>query len=166
MSPPGRPEGEYRSAKHEGSPVRLPGRRRALLGTIALLVSGLVAAPVAVAQDARSSAAQKAAREWLAFADDRNATAAWNAAGAKFRNTLPAQRWMQTLQAQRAPYGALVQRTVVATQFTRSTPRQPPGDYAVLLFRTAFAKKTGATETVTLEREPDGVWRVVGYVIN
>jgi len=140
--------------------------RRMLLGAAAFLAAGQLGLPAAFAQDARSSAAQKAAREWLAFTDDRNATAAWNAAGAKFRNTLPAQRWMQTLQAQRAPFGPLVQRTVVATQFTKARPGQPPGDYAVLLFRTAFAKKTGANETVTLEREPDGVWRVVGYVIN
>jgi hypothetical protein len=26
MSPPGRPKGEYRSAKHEGTPVSAPGR--------------------------------------------------------------------------------------------------------------------------------------------
>ena len=140
--------------------------RRALLGAAALLASGLLGLPAASAQDARSSAAQKAARDWLAFADDRNATAAWNAAGAKFRNTLPAQRWMQTLMAQRAPFGPLVQRTVMATQFTKAPPGQPPGDYAVLLFRASFAKKTGAVENVTLELEPDGVWRVIGYVIN
>jgi hypothetical protein len=26
MSPPGRPKGEFRSAQHEGTPVRPPGR--------------------------------------------------------------------------------------------------------------------------------------------
>ena len=140
--------------------------RRALLGAAALLASGLLGLPAASAQDARSSAAQKAARDWLAFADDRNATSAWNTAGAKVRATLPAQRWMQTLMAQRAPFGPLVQRTVMATQFTKAPPGQPPGDYAVLVFRTTFAKKTGAVENVTLELEPDGVWRVIGYVIN
>jgi hypothetical protein len=32
MSPKGRPEGEYRSAKHEGTPVSAPGRpKRELL---------------------------------------------------------------------------------------------------------------------------------------
>jgi Protein of unknown function (DUF4019) len=34
-----------------------------------------------------------------------------------------------------------------------------------VLFRTAFEKKTDAAETVTLEREPDGKWRVIGYTI-
>jgi hypothetical protein len=31
MSPPGRPKGEYRSAKHEGTPVSAPGRSKALI---------------------------------------------------------------------------------------------------------------------------------------
>ena len=31
MSPPGRPKGEYRSAKHEGTPVSVPGRSQALI---------------------------------------------------------------------------------------------------------------------------------------
>jgi hypothetical protein len=41
----------------------------------------------------------------------------------------------------------------------------PAGDYAVLLFRTAFERQTVAGETVTLEREKDGRWRVIGYFI-
>ena len=32
-------------------------------------------------------------------------------------------------------------------------------------FRTAFANKVAGRETVTPEREPDGAWRVAGYVV-
>ncbi len=31
VSTPGRPKGEYRSAKHEGTPVSAPGRSQALI---------------------------------------------------------------------------------------------------------------------------------------
>jgi hypothetical protein len=31
MSPPGRPKGEYRRAKPEGTPMSAPGRARALI---------------------------------------------------------------------------------------------------------------------------------------
>jgi hypothetical protein len=37
---------------------------------------------------------------------------------------------------------------------------------ALAQFRTTFAKKTDTRETVTLEHEADGAWRVVGYVIH
>ena len=39
------------------------------------------------------------------------------------------------------------------------------GEYASLVFRTSFANQADARETVTLERESDGAWRVVGYFI-
>jgi len=49
---------------------------------------------------------------------------------------------------------------------TRQIPGAPDGDYALLEFRTSFAKKTNSRETVTLEREADDTWRVIGYFIH
>ncbi len=40
----------------------------------------------------------------------------------------------------------------------------PPHGYEVVKFRTRFANKAEALETVTLDRE-DGSWRVVGVTI-
>jgi hypothetical protein len=40
----------------------------------------------------------------------------------------------------------------------------PPHGYEVVKFRTRFANKADAVETVTLDRE-DGGWRVVGVTI-
>ncbi len=33
------------------------------------------------------------------------------------------------------------------------------------MFRAEFANRADVVETLTLEREPDGVWRVVGYLM-
>ena len=82
-----------------------------------------------------------------------------------FKSALPRDRWADSLHKARDPLGALAQRTVLSTTFATSFPGAPDGNYAIVLFRTSFAKKTDATETVTLEREADGAWRVVGYVI-
>lgn len=147
--------------------INHPSRgRRGLLRAVAILAFGLVALPAAQAQDAQSSSAQRAAREWLALIDAHNVNAAWRSAGAKFKRTLSAQRWAQTLNAQREPLGPMVQRTLVSTRFSKAPQGKAPGDYAVIVFRTTFAKRNAASETVTVEREADGVWRVVGYVIN
>ena len=35
----------------------------------------------------------------------------------------------------------------------------------MVVFRTEFGLRDMATETVTLEREADGNWRVVGYLM-
>jgi hypothetical protein len=78
---------------------------------------------------------------------------------------MTADGWAAALQRVRAPLGALEQRTVVSTRFADALAGFPAGDYAIVVFRTSFAKTTAAQETVTLERDKDGAWRVVGYSI-
>jgi hypothetical protein len=137
-------------------------RRRVLAGLLG--VAALAATPV-LAQDPRASVVAAAARDWLALIDRGDAKAARDRAAVKFREAAPEDRWAKALAAQRGPRGSVVQRTLASTRFEKGFPGAPEGEYAVLAFRTAFAKEAGGTETVTLEREADGVWRVVGYSI-
>jgi hypothetical protein len=141
-------------------------RRSALRAAFALVAAAAgIASGLASAQDPRNSAVQGVARRWLALTDRLDANASWEAAGAKFKQKLPASRWAAALAAQRKPLGALVQRAVTATRFTPAPQGMPVGEYAVVQFRASFANRTGADETVTLEHEADGAWRVVGYTI-
>jgi hypothetical protein len=117
------------------------------------------------AQDPASTTVQHVARDWLAFTDRGDGGASWDGAARQFKNAITRDRWVESLQKVRAPFGALAQRTVLSTTFATSFPGAPDGNYAIVLFRTSFEKKTDASETVTLEREADGAWRVVGYVI-
>ena len=112
----------------------------------------------------RSALAQNAARDWLALADRLDGAASWNTAGARFRDAMPADRWTAALKQVREPLGALAARAVESTQFAKSFPGLPDGDYAIVVFRASFANRAVARETVTLEREGER-WRVVGYSI-
>jgi hypothetical protein len=126
---------------------------------------GAVSAGRALAQDPRASAAQKAALSWLALADAGNSTGSWQAAGKLFQNAITSDQWGDALKKVRPPLGAAVERSMLSTQFTTTFQGAPDGEYALLVFRTSFANKTDSRETVTLVREPDGVWRVIGYYI-
>lgn len=64
----------------------------------------------------------------------------------------------------RKPFDETQQRTVPSTKRVRKLPGQPEGDYALVGFRTSWAKKAIGRELVTLEHE-GGRWRVIGYVI-
>ena len=76
-----------------------------------------------------------AAAAWLALVDRGDADASWQAAGASFRAAATASDWAGKLQAARAPLGPLTSRMLAVV------------------------------ETLTLVREDDGQWRVVGYFI-
>ena len=139
--------------------------RRKILAVAAVgLVSAIGVAP-ASAQDPRGTAAQKEALTWLALTDRDDAAASWRASGKKFQSAITADKWAEALRQVRPPLGALVERSVQSTQITKNIPGAPDGDYALLVFRTSFARKTDSSEHLTLEREADGAWRVIGYLI-
>src|SRR6266581_6276814 len=136
----------------------LPRRAWRLLALICL---AWLVADGALAQDPQATAAQAAAREWLAVTDRSDAQASWNAAGKKFQSAMPATGWAVALAKARTPFGSVKSRTIFKTDFRKSFPGVPDGDYALIVYVTSFANKLGSQETLTLEREPDGKWRVI-----
>jgi hypothetical protein len=135
-------------------------RRAFVACCLAWLASG-----AAVAQDPNASAAQAAARDWLALTDRVDAQASWSAAGKKFQAAMPVSGWADALKKTRAPLGALKSRSIFKTSFQKSFPGVPDGEYALIIYTSSYANKADGRETVTLEREPDRKWRVVGYFI-
>jgi len=158
-----RGEAEGRSKRRRAiapRPARISISRRRFAAAFAVCA---VIAP-SLAQDPRTTSAQLAARQWLTFADSLDAATSHQRSGAKFKTAMPLSAWTAALRRERETRGAVLGRTMVSTGFRGNIPGQPEGDYVLILFRTQFAKGVGS-ESVTLEREGDGVWRVVGYVI-
>jgi len=135
----------------------------------ALLCAALVTAAwpsLALGQDPRATAANRAALDWLAFIDRDDAEGSYKAASAIFRGAADADRWKRALDAERADLGAFVSRSRVQTQFHTELPGIPEkGDYVVLVYRSSFAKRTVVSERVTVARDADGTWRVAGYSV-
>ena len=109
--------------------------------------------------------AERAAREWLALADAGDAAGTWSASASLFQRAVPADVWTRSLEAARAPLGAVVGRALRAGRAVTELPGAPDGDYVVLEFDSEFEHKRTAVETVTPMREGDGRWRVSGYFI-
>ena len=145
----------------------MPGVSLRTRGAVALLGAALLLSGFASAQDPRASAAQVAAKQFLMFTDRGDAKTSWNAAGKQFQNGITELRWVNALAQVRTPVGAVVERGLLSTEFLRTfAGATREGDYVIVQYRTSFAKLTGARESLTLEREADGVWRVIGYVIS
>jgi hypothetical protein len=138
-------------------------RRRMAMAVLA--VAALIVAGNAAAQDPRAGLAQVAARDWLAKADKLDAPSSYAAAGSKFREPVTLAQWSGAISQARAPLGEVLQRTLVETSFDKVNDGGAEFEVVMLRFRTAFAKRPEAGEVMTLEREADGVWRVIGYEI-
>jgi len=59
----------------------------------------------------------------------------------------------------------VLDRATVKTSFQKTFPGVPEGEYALVSYATRFANTLQGHETVTLEREADGNWRVLGYFV-
>ncbi|MGH8713398.1 MAG: DUF4019 domain-containing protein [Casimicrobiaceae bacterium] len=133
--------------------------------TILALGACLLCAGHLAAQGPRQSLVQETAREWLAATDRGDAAQSWKSAGQQFRHAISAAQWAQSLRKVRPPLGAVQERTLLSTKFSKTIPGAPDGDYALVVFRSRFEHKALSQETIVLQREADGVWRVTGYTI-
>lgn len=114
---------------------------------------------------ATNDAAQGAAESWVGLVDGAQYAESWQAAASFFRNAVPQQKWVEAAQTARSPLGPVKSRAVKSSTATKTLPGAPDGEYVVLQFNAAFEKKAAALETITVLREPDGQWRVVGYFV-
>jgi DNA-binding CsgD family transcriptional regulator len=171
------------TADQVGAPTPGAERNRSLIltGVLMTLALGLLAlttlpftttapstatpAPTQVAfQDAESDPVNpevvNAARAFLSLIEQKRWEDSYAATGTAFRKLNTLQVWSQVSEEVHARYGSTVSRTLLSQQ---NLPA-PPAGYEVVKFRTVYANKQQAVETVTLDRE-DGKWVVVGVTV-
>lgn len=127
-------------------------------------MAGLGMALMALGARADPSDANAAALAWLALVDHGAYAESWTKAGSLFRSHGAAPDWAGKIGPTRQPLGAVIARSLTHQTATASLPGAPDGVYEILEFKTRFAKKAGALETVVLARERNG-WKVDGYFL-
>lgn len=103
----------------------------------------------------------EAARQWLSLVDQERWDESWNETGQAFKELNTSEKWASVSEQVRPPLGAVLSRTAIRQEGVPA----PPYGYEMVKFRTSFANKAEAVETVTLVREGSD-WRVVGYWIS
>lgn len=120
-------------------------------------------APSPHAQD--EEAARERAKAWLALLDAGQYAESWDAAADLFKASMTQERWAGAAEGARSPLGALTSRELRAAEYKTSLEGAPEGEYVVVHFDSAFAQKPKAREIVTLTKQADGSWHVVGYFV-
>ena len=142
----------------------MQGRRSAPISLVLGLVFAAMPA-LAAPPESREEAARKAAESWLALVDAGQYGQSWDEAAAFFKSKVPREKWEQMVASVRGDLGEFQSREFLAMQYTKELPGAPDGEYVVIQFRAAYAKKKSAIETVTPMLDADGRWRVSGYFV-
>jgi hypothetical protein len=119
--------------------------------------------------DDRDVAAERAAigsaTDWLTLIDEGKLQESWDTAAPFLRDRVPRPNWLDSGNAIRAALGNRVVRRQVAVMETDTVGSAPPGRYVVVEYRSKFAQRPDAFESVTTMLCDDGKWRVAGYSV-
>ena len=117
-----------------------------------------------VSQGKPEELAVASAEQWLKIIDADNYDKGWVYASEYLKNAVTKDFFKQSLQGVRSPLGSMKTRVLDSAQYTTSLPGSPDGEYVVMKYKTEFAKKANAVETLIFKKE-DGHWKVAGYYI-
>lgn len=106
-----------------------------------------------------------AAETWLKLVDKGAFGLSWAGAGKVFKSSVSQGHWDNLAAAVRTPLGPVVRRKLSEHKFLTRLDGMPDGLYLMLRYQTEFEKKAAAVETLTLAKEDDGFFRVIGYFI-
>jgi hypothetical protein len=109
--------------------------------------------------------AMAAAESWLAKVDAGGYAQSWKEASTSFQQAVTPEKWEAMLGPVRGQTGNLIARKMRSATYTRKLADAPDGEYVVSVFDSRFEKIPHAVETVTSTKEPDGQWKVAGYLV-
>ena len=164
--------GDDRSAESDGEATGNSAHRSILAGVFIMLIltaAALFLAPATVQNDKAGGTAQSqpsdarvenAARTWLELVDEGEWEASYEATASSFRQANTLKLWTDTAQEVQTGLGATLSREYIGQDDVPS-----PQGIIIVKFRTDFANRAGALETISLVRE-GGTWKVAGLYVS
>jgi hypothetical protein len=125
----------------------------------------------AAADDSRHAEAESAALAaigpWLALVDRGDYSQSWQAAASVLRGNYERRDFIQSLNETRKPLGPVKSRELVSKVYAASlsVPGAPKGLVVTAQYKTSFAAKPAATETIMSMPDKDKKWRVWAYYV-
>jgi serine/threonine protein kinase len=111
------------------------------------------------------------AKSWQAIVDSGKYAESWEKAADSFQRSISREEWVARLEKVRRPLGKVISRKVRSITYSpysrkvRSLKDAAVGMRLEQKFNTSFDGLLAAVETMTCSKQPDGSWRVSGYLI-
>jgi hypothetical protein len=121
--------------------------------------------PVVKSNPDAEQKAVAAAEPWLALVDKAEYAQAWENSASLWKDKLERREFVKAVGDMRKPLGKMTSRQLDSKQFAMSMDRFPAGQYVVLQYKTTFANKKSANETVVSMLDKDKKWRVLDYFV-
>jgi hypothetical protein len=129
------------------------------LGLIAFLAGSLLSCEK---PKEKEELAIQAAESWLSLVDEEKYPESWEGLAGLFKKDIKKEEWINDLNRFRKPLGKLVGRKL---QHESSSSEASVGEYLIFQYETSFENKKSVVEAVSVIKDNDGNWRILGYSI-
>ena len=133
-------------------------------GTATLLVGlGLALGACSESNPEAERSAYEATKPWIALMDKGDYEKCWDEAAPWFRDKVGSRdMWIAKAHETRDPLGEMKFRELTTTTYATNPIGAPDGEYTVVVYTSSWDAGT-IYETVSMQRQGDGSWGVVGY---
>ena len=107
--------------------------------------------------------AYEASKPWIALMDQGEYEKCWDEAAPWFRDKVASRdMWIAKANETRDPLGEMKFRELSTTTYATDPIGAPDGEYTIVVYSSSWDAGS-IFETVSMQRQPDGSWGVVGY---
>ena len=108
-------------------------------------------------------AAYEASKPWIALMDKGEYEKCWDEAAPWFRDKVGSlEMWIAKADETRDPLGEMKFRELRTTTYATNPIGAPDGEYTIVVYSSSWDAGS-IFETVSMQRQADGSWGVVGY---
>ena len=105
------------------------------------------------------------AASWLKLLSDAKFAESWIASAPYFQSKVKKEQWIKQIAFIYSKIGKPTSRKLISSNYTKTLPNAPKGEYFILRFATSFEHKPKVIETIVPMLAPDGKWKISGYYI-
>ena len=99
---------------------------------------------------------------WLSLIDENKYPDTWGSLSDIFKKTMTKEQWLDDLEEFRKPLGKLSGRKLLYV--TESSDKEI-GEYLIIQYQSLFENKISKGEAVSVVRDSEGAWKILGYSI-
>ena len=129
------------------------------------MLVGLVLGACSESNPEAERSAYEATKPWIALMDQGEYEKCWDEAAPWFRDKISSRdMWIAKAHETRDPLGNLVFRELNTTTYKTNPMGAPDGEYTIVVYSSSWDAGS-IYESVSMQRQPDGSWGVVGYFV-
>jgi len=135
-----------------------------ILATTLVLIAFFAVSLISCEKPKEKTAIQ-VAENWLVLIDGEKYLESWEGLSNLYKANDTKEKWVDHYNRYRKPLGKLIGRKLINKNVT-SYSEAPEGEYIIFQYEAPFENKKLAAEAVSIVKDQDGKWRILGYFID